>query len=142
MLIGVLLARGLDGLLLGVEGRPTLQGILGQPEMDLSAPIQFPTFQGGCRSPVESLSCLDFWNMTDRAQEIPGCYFLGLWREARHCLRWQPANTLYSNPKGGNGGEIIETEEGPRNQRDQVHFIYSGSVSSPVSLTESCVIRW
>lgn len=76
--------------------------------MELSAPTQFQTFQGGCSSPVESLWC----SLTSRIwRSLPGNsrLLLGLFREAHHLLRWQPADTLHSSPKVGDGGEIAET---------------------------------
>lgn len=91
-------------------------------------------------SPVEPLWCIHWLlDITACSQEISGYYLLDLRKEA-HRLRWQPIHTLYSKLKRGNGREIIESGESSRNQRDQVHFIDSGRISSPVPLTELCYL--
>lgn len=66
------------------------------------------------------------------SQETSGYEFLVLCREAHHLLRWQRVHTSYSKLEEGGGRENTRSDESSRNQRDQVHFTSSGSMSRPV----------
>lgn len=123
---------------------------LWQPESRIPppVPIQFQLLLGSVTSPsgttVIHWLLETVWSqaITACSQEISGYYyFLVLCREAHHLLRWQPVHTFYSKLEGrSNGREIIESDESSRNQRDQVHFIYSGRVSHPVPLIQRVVL--